>query len=367
MKILLVSNCSLNPNQGSGYVICGFAERMRERGHVVEAYGPEDFIWLPKMRRLKRLRLLLGYTWTALRRTFGGSFNVVELWGGPGWLSILLLSLIPKRSFLLVSRSNGLEPHYSHVMRRKCLFESQDQMRTAKSTLEEIGYRRCDALTLVGKFDEDYATARSYLPFKQILAIENPLEEEWLRQEVDLDRGQVVGFVGTWIVRKGADIFPDAMRLVIKTAPKVRFIIIGVGEESAALLRAEFPDPRKVEIIPGCSRTELRMHYHRMSILIAPSIYESFGLIFAEAMSCGVALIATPVGFAAGLESGVEFSAIESRTSLEVARLITNFLDDDSYRRQIADAGYQRIQSLQWDEATRQIESLYANLHCRPA
>jgi len=338
---------------------------MRRGGHKVEAHGPDDFIWFPRLRRLKRLRLLLGYTWTVLRRVLGGRFEVIELWGGPGWMACWILSLIPWRRFVIVSRSNGLEPHYKHVLRLGRAIGTATEIAALGGTLEEIGYRRCDALTLVSHFDEVFAHARHYKgknERERVIVIENPLEDDWLGQEINFVREPVIGFVGSWIERKGSGILPEVMRRVLDAMPNVRFLLIGIGEETSRRLRRDFPDPNLVEIIPFCPRSELRNHYRRMAVLIAPSIYESFGLTFAESMACGAALAATPVGFAAGLIDGREFRAINEGSPAGITALIGELLGDMPNRQRIAEAGFKRVQSLCWSDAARRIISLYERL-----
>ena len=363
MKILLISNCPLDPNQGSGYVICGYAQRMPNRGHVIEAYGPDDVIWFPKMGRLRRLRLLLGYTFATLNQALRKKFDVIELWGGPGWLAILFLKCVPKRPFIIVARSNGLESHCNAIMitNRSVTLARGFVAKTIES-LVEIGFRRSDALTLVGAFDLQFARMRHYQTNDKILTIENPLDEEWLNQEIDFERQPIVGFVGSWLTRKGADLLPTVMLTVLKNAPSSKFLLVGVGDAAAVSIRESFPDNGIVEIIGCCPRDELRYHYSRMAILLAPSIYESFGLVLAEAMSCGAALVSTRVGFAAGLRDGTEFVKIGTLDSVEIASILCRLLTDEPHRKKIAMAGYQRVQSLVWNDAVDRLEDFYGEL-----
>ena len=362
MKILLISNCPLDPNQGSGYVICGYAQRMQNRGHVIEAYGPDDVIWFPKMGRLKRLRLLLGYTFATLNQALRKKFDVIELWGGPGWLAVVLLKWIPRSSFVVVARANGLEPHYLCVMNSGRLFDSRESMASVPSTAVERGFQKSDALTVVSRFDDEFAKARNYQPSDRILAIDNPLEEIWLGQQLNLEREQIVGFVGNWLKNKGSDLLPRVIHNVLKSSPSSRFLVIGVGDAAGELIRMEFPDESRVEIIGSCPRDELRYHYGRMAVLLAPSIYESFGLVFAEGMACGTALVSTSVGFAAGLKDEIEFVKINNRSTDEISSIVCSLLSDEPRRKKIAMAGYQRVQSLVWDDAVDKLEAFYRKL-----
>jgi glycosyltransferase involved in cell wall biosynthesis len=235
-------------------------------------------------------------------------------------------------------------------------------MASLPSSAVELGFQKSDALTVVSRFDDEFAKARNYQPSDRILAIDNPLEESWLGQNVNLEREQIVGFVGTWLTGKGADLLPCVLLDVLRQAPSSRFLLVGVGDAARASIRKEFPDESKVEIIGSCPRDELRYHYSRMAVLLAPSIYESFGLVFAEGMACGAALVSTPVGFAAGLKDGIEFAKINNRNSEEIASTVCSLLSDEPRRKKIALAGYQRVQALVWGDAVDRLETFYRQL-----
>jgi glycosyltransferase involved in cell wall biosynthesis len=236
------------------------------------------------------------------------------------------------------------------------------EMMTSRKTIEEIGFRHCDALTLVSRFDEGFAQARGYKERDRMLVIENPLETEWIGQQVDFAREPIVGFVGSWIERKGSDILPEIMTRVLGEVPDCKFLVIGIGEAASLQLRRAFPAEKRVEIIPFCPRPELLNHYRRIAVLLAPGVYESFGLTFAEAMSSGVALLATPVGFAAGLNDGKECLIISDCSPVGIAAQLSYIMKNPHHCQTIARAGFERVQSLRWDFAMNKIIAFYDGL-----
>lgn len=360
MRILIISNCPLDPNQGSGYVICGYAERMSARGHKVVSYGPENFKLFPSWTRLNRLRLLLGYTYKALREVLREKYDIVELWGAPGWLATLFFKLLPIPRPVLVSRSNGLETHNRDIERLGHPVTDMQVLSKSPFSLADIAFRYCDALTLVSRYDEVYTQTKRYQKEDKLLVLENPLNDEWLAQNVAYFREPIIGFVGSWIKRKGADIIPEVIRLVLAQHQTARFLLIGVGNIGAQEIN-NVSEASRVELIPFCPRVLILEKYHGMAILLVPSIYESFGLVTTEAMACGVALVATPVGFSAGLKES-EYKVIKKRTPIEVAKAIIELLENESKRQGMAKKGYQRVQSLRWENAVDQLERFYEKL-----
>jgi glycosyltransferase involved in cell wall biosynthesis len=115
-------------------------------------------------------------------------------------------------------------------------------------------------------------------------------------------------FVGRLEKRKGIHILIQSIPLVLKEFPHVNFVIIGrdsfVGEEEVAfsgnkersfkeylltLLPREYKS--QVQFLGYVSDEELRRYYSECDLFVAPSLYESFGQIYIEAMSYGKPVI----------------------------------------------------------------------------
>ncbi|MGH9363607.1 MAG: glycosyltransferase family 4 protein, partial [Thermoanaerobaculia bacterium] len=305
MRILSLSNCPLDDRSGSGYVALGYARGLRERGHEVELLGPADFEPLHRLRRATGYRQALGMATTSLRRLAASDYDVVEFWGGEAWLALVSLARRRHRRFLLVSHSNGLETHCAERMAaargtgavnvRKPWYELD------LSRLVAAGFRRADAIVTVADFDRRYALDRGYASPDRVLAIDNPLPDEYLSMETDLERGPVIGYCGSWLPRKGVDLIARDLPPLLREFPSWHLVLAGVGDSFEAARHFPADVLPQIEVAPFAERSNgLRTLYQRFAIAIAPSVYESFGLVAAEEMACGCALVAAPVGFAAG-------------------------------------------------------------------
>jgi glycosyltransferase involved in cell wall biosynthesis len=107
-------------------------------------------------------------------------------------------------------------------------------------------------------------------------------------------------FVGRLEYRKGIDVLLAAIPLVLKTNPDVQFNIIGAdtGNEYQNRFAAD-TDPiilQKVTFRGKVDDEQLKEAYRDCDIFVAPSRYESFGLIFIEAMSYGKPVIGCDAG-----------------------------------------------------------------------
>jgi glycosyltransferase involved in cell wall biosynthesis len=371
MKILIISNCSLRADQGSGYIILGFAEGLRARGHQVKAFGPEQFILFPAIKKAKRLRLFFGYTIKAILEAWKArhSLDILEFWGGPGWLAILLLGKFRIGRYKVISRSNGLEPFYRQQTRNtKISLSLLDVLLSGLQDLtDEIGFRNADMLTLVSKSDEKYAINKLYQSPDRLLVIENALPNDWLdEQPQELDNTTFrIGFVGSWNENKGTNQLIKIVNLLTAAGGKVEWIIVGVGENGKKVL-IEQTGLRQTEVHEHISRHNLKKLYRQMTVLLCLSSYESFGMACSEAMANGSILLSTDVGFASGLTNQQDYLQIERTNPEAIAKQIDEIRRDPCAYSRIRIAGQKRVQQLRWPLNVETLEMAYKNMLAKP-
>ncbi|MEP7013321.1 MAG: glycosyltransferase family 4 protein [Acidobacteriota bacterium] len=357
MRILTLANTPLDPASGSGYVILGYAERLRALGHSVELLGPVDFEPFYGARRAIRHRQTLGMAAACLDRLGAGGYDVVEIYGAEGWLAMSLLAATPGRRYLLAIHSNGIETHCSEVLAAAGLTD-RTRWRPDPARLSALAFRRADALVTVSDWDAGWASQRGYAPNRRILALDNPLPDRFLDQPLSLDREPEIGYCGAWLPIKGIAALGREIPEVLSAFPDWRFVLVGVGDSFRA--EEHFPEdvrPR-ISVVPRADReTELRALYHRFSIVVAPSVYESFGLATAEAMACGAAVVASPVGFAAGLADGQE--VVHLRPDRPLTAAVGRLIRDPDLRHRVATGGWERAQALRWEPAASRLAEAY--------
>ena len=107
---------------------------------------------------------------------------------------------------------------------------------------------------------------------------------------------------------------------------------------------------------------DLRRIYGNWAIAVVPSIYESFGLVAAEAMACGCALVASRTGFAESLADGTEAMLLAGSTSPSLASAVARLIADKPLRDSVARAGWARAQTLRWENSVSALEGFYTML-----
>ncbi len=365
MNIFTISNVPVIASQGSGYVIQGFVDRLREHGHTVDLLTPGDYQRWPGLTKAHRLRLQLGYTSALKRAIRSGHYDLIQAFGAEAWQGFSHAHKLAQRP-LLLAHSNGVEPHVTEQLRR---IGAEESTRLGKLFDAFLHYERAfscaDGVITVSEFDADYVRQKGWQSPDAVTAINNSLPVFFLGQEIEHERPLRIGYCGTWTSLKGKDALETALPRLAERFPQAEFEIVGTLDS----LQPEkvFPPAfcERLVHLPKLTREELRERYHQWSIALMPSRYESFGLAAAEAMACGAALVATRRGFPASLEDGAEALLIDHSEPSVLAERIALLLKDEPKRRQIAQAGWQRVQSLSWAHAYERFEAFIASLKAR--
>jgi len=104
---------------------------------------------------------------------------------------------------------------------------------------------------------------------------------------------------------------------------------------------------------------ELVQHYSAARIAVVPSLYEGFGLPAAEAMACGVPVIATTGGALPEVvgDAGI---LVPPRSAEAMAATIKQLLNDKQAQQRMSEAGTKRVrEKFSWEQAARRTLEVY--------
>ena len=127
--------------------------------------------------------------------------------------------------------------------------------------------------------------------------LKKPRFQKVSRKELGLDRNDfLIVAIGRLVKRKGLD---HLLHAVHKTKiPTIKVLLIGEGPEKDYLkfLASELGMGSRV-VLTGAVSEEKKFQYLSVSdLFILPSLHEGFGIVFLEAMHCGLPLITTNCG-----------------------------------------------------------------------
>jgi glycosyltransferase involved in cell wall biosynthesis len=108
----------------------------------------------------------------------------------------------------------------------------------------------------------------------------------------------MVLFVGGNMQRKGLETLIQAAVKVVKTRPSTKFRVVGTDPNLPGMqaLCSRLHVLEYFEFIGWMPNEELQQLYRQASVFVMPSLAEAFGVVFLEAMACGVPVIGTHVG-----------------------------------------------------------------------
>jgi glycosyltransferase involved in cell wall biosynthesis len=162
-------------------------------------------------------------------------------------------------------------------------------------------------------------------------------------------------FVGLDWQRKGGPMLLEAFRQVRAVHPEARLTIVGTGPTR--------PEPN-VEVLGEVPLDQVSAHYDRASVFCMPTQREPFGIVFVEAMTHGLPVVATNVGALPDLvENGVNGYLVDPWDTAALAqRLITLLGEPETCRAMGARGRALARERYNWDAVGRRL-----GIHIREA
>ena len=175
-------------------------------------------------------------------------------------------------------------------------------------------------------------------------------------------QGNTVGFLGRFEEdRKGLPVLLDALPIISRFIPDIRVLIAGPGDSEEVLAKVDPQLRHRVEFLGKISEEDKADFLASVSLYIAPNTGgESFGIILAEAMAGGAAVVASDIpAFADVLGHGQYGALFESENSENLAKVIIDLLRDEAKRKELAAAGAVHAQRFDWGQVGEEIFEVY--------
>ncbi|MFO8010531.1 MAG: glycosyltransferase family 4 protein [Dehalococcoidia bacterium] len=165
---------------------------------------------------------------------------------------------------------------------------------------------------------------------------------------------------------KGAIYLLQALQM-LRNGTQPKLTIVGCAEPEGRNVKMvrEYGLEDVVTFTGRIDDDELVARYSASEVAVVPSLYEGFGFPAAEAMACGVPVIASRAG------ALPEVMGEDSKTGLSVppadaqalAVAIKHLLDDDHLRKKMGEAGRKRVEEyFNWRRAAEQTVKVYEEL-----
>lgn len=184
----------------------------------------------------------------------------------------------------------------------------------------------CDAVIVGSRQEYEHARDALRLPASRLRLIRMgvasaPLPDRaTARRALGLDEATfVVGFVGRLAAQKNPLRLARVFGRIAKARPGLRFVVVGDGELRDAFISALDAESVRAATILAPD-VEGREAMAAFDCLVCTSDYESFGLIFPEALAAGAPIVSPPVGVADEAIAPGETGVLTGFASEDIAR-----------------------------------------------
>lgn len=307
MRILFSLHHYLDPNQGAPGVTLSLGQALETAGCQVEYFGFEHAF--PKSKT-GSIGNSIRFPWqlSSFLKHHGKRFNIVDVSTGDNWVWAAQGRHGGRKHQALITRSHGLE----HTVDANVRFDARKSTTSLswKYPLYHGGYRLwevakslqlADMALMLNQHDLDYAVQKLRVMPERVRLIENGIPDQFLGLPID-DMEQAsqtevrIAQVGSYITRKGIMYSCKALNSVLARHPQVTMTFLGTGCPEVQVY-ADF-DPAvqgQIKVVPRFAREELPNLLRGHQIFLFPSLSEGFSLALPEAMSCGLAPVATDI------------------------------------------------------------------------
>lgn len=153
---------------------------------------------------------------------------------------------------------------------------------------------QANALLCVSEHQKNEILSAGMHP-KNVFVTYNPVDTDLFQQGSDSTEKKNILFVGRLDSFKGALRVAEAFKRMSSTHPGWKLTIVGDGEDRPALEEfvKTFHFQEYIHVKGMLTKKQIAMEMQHADFMVFPSRHESFGLVVAEAMSCGLPVIIT--------------------------------------------------------------------------
>lgn len=215
--------------------------------------------------------------------------------------------------------------------------------------LYQRAFAACDRVIFQNPDDIRELVAQHYLPENKTALVNGSGVNMNRFQRAELPENPVFLMVSRIIREKGVMEYCEAARMVKKTHPEARFILLGGFDSSIGALKKEdiqsYIDDGSIEF-PGEVKDPVA-YYQQSSVFVLPSYYrEGLPRTILEAMSCGRATITTDwPGCREPITDGENGYLVPIRDANALADKMQLLVENRELLAKMADAAYERCKS----------------------
>lgn len=339
--------------------IADLATYLISQGHFVSVLAPtSDEDGLPDYVVSAGKPIAIPYNGAVARILFGPiAFARVRQWIAQGEFDLLHLHepAIPSISLLACFAAEGplVGTFHASAKKQKAIFaigpilEPVIEKLTARIAVSEAARS-----TLTEHLETDAVVVPNGIYARRLAS--GAINPQWT--------GNTIGFIGRFAEpRKGLNVLVQALPSIIAEIPDVGVLVAGPGDADEFLETVPQNLRNRFTFLGRITEKEKADFLHSIGLYVAPNTGgESFGIILAEALAGGAAVVASNIpAFKALLGEGRYGSLFRSEDPQSLASSIVTILQDSQLREKFRSEGKVYAQSFDWDVVAERIYDVY--------
>lgn len=339
--------------------IADLATYLISQGHFVSVLAPtSDEDGLPDYVVSAGKPIAIPYNGAVARILFGPiAFARVRQWIAQGEFDLLHLHepAIPSISLLACFAAEGplVGTFHASAKKQKAIFaigpilEPVIEKLTARIAVSEAARS-----TLTEHLETDAVVVPNGIYARRLAS--GAINPQWT--------GNTIGFIGRFAEpRKGLNVLVQALPSIIAEIPDVGVLVAGPGDADEFLETVPQNLRNRFTFLGRITEKEKADFLHSIGLYVAPNTGgESFGIILAEALAGGAAVVASDIpAFKALLGEGRYGSLFRSEDPQSLASSIVTILQDSQLREKFRSEGKVYAQSFDWDVVAERIYDVY--------
>ncbi len=201
----------------------------------------------------------------------------------------------------------------------------------------------------------------------------SPGSKSAARRSLGLEDGPLVLFVGRLQSLKAVDVAIEAFGMIREQGmPEARLLVVGGpsgphgDREAEAARRAAARLGDSVTFLPPVPHRELAQFYRAADLLHVPSRSESFGLVAAEAQSCGLPVVAADVGgLSFVVEDGGSGFLVDGWDPADHAQAMVRILAEPEVASRLSKGALEWSERFSWEATANRLLELYEGAQAR--
>jgi glycosyltransferase involved in cell wall biosynthesis len=187
------------------------------------------------------------------------------------------------------------------------------------------------------------------VPHEQMTVVHIGVDENLFRPLPDVPRvpGRLMTTASADVPLKGLTILLEALAKARVERPEAHLVVIGRLKEGSAVpqLIDSLGLEGAVEFVSGVTDERIVELYAEAQVAVVPSLYEGFSLPAAEAMACGVPVVATTGGALPEVvgPDGESARTVDPGDPSALASVLVEILGDEEQRARLGENGRLRV------------------------